>query len=318
MELIADGAFAECTSLTTVYRSGDVSSPSEGIDVISEYNSAYTNTAVAPNNTHSIESYYVIQKSSCTQDGSRVGICRCGKFFDEKTVSAAHSFGNVQHKSADCLNSGYDYKQCSAYNKYFSPDAAANATNGKEDFSSFTTQKLNRSYTGNIKMDTDGKNGTHSFKCVNDCGQYSGTTAHEWNDSEITTAASHLKEGVKTYKCNCGATYTEPVSKLEGHTYTPTVVDPTCTEQGYTECKCPCDDSYKDTYFDATGHDYKDGVCANCGDKEDGSTGEDPTTQCDCLCHSTNRFVQFIYKIVLRLWKVLKWHKTCECGTIHY
>ena len=52
------------------------------------------------------------------------------------------------------------------------------------------------------------------------------------------------------------------------HTYTETVTAPTCTEQGYTTHTCECGDSYVDTYVDALGHDYKDGVCTVCGAKD--------------------------------------------------
>ena len=52
------------------------------------------------------------------------------------------------------------------------------------------------------------------------------------------------------------------------HTYTETVTAPTCTEQGYTTHTCECGDSYVDTYIDALGHDYKDGVCTVCGAKD--------------------------------------------------
>ena len=40
------------------------------------------------------------------------------------------------------------------------------------------------------------------------------------------------------------------------HTYTASVVAPTCTEQGYTLHTCKCGDSFKDTYVSALGHDY--------------------------------------------------------------
>ena len=61
------------------------------------------------------------------------------------------------------------------------------------------------------------------------------------------------------------------------HTYTASVVAPTCTEQGYTLHACACGDSYKDTYVIALGHDYAEPEyisreeghsyeCSRCGD----------------------------------------------------
>lgn len=70
------------------------------------------------------------------------------------------------------------------------------------------------------------------------------------------------------------------------HDYTENVVNPTCTEGGYTEHTCTkCGDSYRDKEMSATGHNYVDTVvdptctseghtthtCANCSDSYDDS-----------------------------------------------
>ena len=44
------------------------------------------------------------------------------------------------------------------------------------------------------------------------------------------------------------------------HTYTDAITAPTCTEQGYTLHMCFCGDSYTDTYVDALGHAWDDGI----------------------------------------------------------
>ena len=57
----------------------------------------------------------------------------------------------------------------------------------------------------------------HVRKCS--CGK-AEYAAHTWNEGEITTPATHLTFGVKTYTCTeCSATRTEEVAKLEGHTF---------------------------------------------------------------------------------------------------
>ena len=48
--------------------------------------------------------------------------------------------------------------------------------------------------------------------------------------------------------------------KAHTHTYTDTVTAPTCTERGYTTHTCECSDSFVDSYVDALGHDWDDGV----------------------------------------------------------
>ena len=52
------------------------------------------------------------------------------------------------------------------------------------------------------------------------------------------------------------------------HLYTATVTAPTCTEKGYTTYNCECGDRYIDTYVDALGHSYENGVCVRCGEKK--------------------------------------------------
>ena len=53
------------------------------------------------------------------------------------------------------------------------------------------------------------------------------------------------------------------------HDYKATVTKPTCTERGYTTYTCSvCGDSYKGSYVDPLGHNYKNGTCTRCGVKD--------------------------------------------------
>ena len=59
----------------------------------------------------------------------------------------------------------------------------------------------------------------HKRECV--CGEIE-YAVHTWNAGEITTPSTHLTFGAKTYTCtvaNCGATKTEEIAKLEGHSF---------------------------------------------------------------------------------------------------
>ncbi len=49
------------------------------------------------------------------------------------------------------------------------------------------------------------------------------------------------------------------------HNYEAVVTAPTCTEDGYTTYTCSCGDSYVADQVPATGHNYVDGSCTNCG-----------------------------------------------------
>ena len=66
-----------------------------------------------------------------------------------------------------------------------------------------------------------------------------------------------------------GSTLIEWLPANHSHSYTATVVAPTCYDQGYTEYTCTCSYSYRDNFVKATGHHYssdQDPYCSICGD----------------------------------------------------
>ena len=48
----------------------------------------------------------------------------------------------------------------------------------------------------------------------------------------------------------------------------PVVTEPTCTEDGYTTYTCSCGEEIRSFIVPALGHDYKNGVCSRCGERE--------------------------------------------------
>ena len=73
------------------------------------------------------------------------------------------------------------------------------------------------------------------------------------------------------YAISNGREYWSPTVKFttaHTHSHSATVTAPTCTEKGYTTHTCACGDSYKDSYVNALGHNYKNGVCNVCGAKD--------------------------------------------------
>lgn len=92
---------------------------------------------------------------------------------------------------------------------------------------------------------------------------------HEWDEGVVTTEPGCETEGIKTFTCKKDASHvrTEPMAAL-GHSYEKVVTAPTCTDKGYTTYTCGCGDTYVGDEVAATGHDYKDGTCKICGDKD--------------------------------------------------
>ncbi|MBO5228635.1 MAG: hypothetical protein J6B39_06560 [Lachnospiraceae bacterium] len=86
------------------------------------------------------------------------------------------------------------------------------------------------------------------------------TTTHTHSYTESIAEATCEADGIKTFICACGNTYTEVIPKL-GHDYNSVITAPTCTEAGFTTHTCSrCGNSYVDTEVAATGHTYDSGI----------------------------------------------------------
>ena len=84
---------------------------------------------------------------------------------------------------------------------------------------------------------------------------------------------------------------------------------PTCTENGSKTSKCSRCDYYETQSIAATGHNYDNGVCTECGNRK--------TDTCDHMCHKSG-FIGFLWKIVRFFWKIFNINPICECGVAHY
>lgn len=90
---------------------------------------------------------------------------------------------------------------------------------------------------------------------------YVDALGHDFSEWTETEAATCTEKGAERRDCSrCEHYETREVEAL-GHNYKDAVTTPTCTEQGYTTHTCTrCEDSYVDTYVDALGHAWDDGV----------------------------------------------------------
>ena len=60
------------------------------------------------------------------------------------------------------------------------------------------------------------------------------------------------------------------------YSYETIVIDPTCTEEGYTVHKCECGDGYIDNETPAAGHNFVEGICGICGETDPNYVPETP------------------------------------------
>ncbi len=105
--------------------------------------------------------------------------------------------------------------------------------------------------------------GVRAFKgCTGLTDVYYLGSAEQWNAISIGTDNDQLTSANIHYNYHV-------------HNYTAAVTAPTCTAKGYTTHTCSCGDSYIDSYTNALGHSYTNGVCTRCGaaepKSEDGS-----------------------------------------------
>lgn len=110
-----------------------------------------------------------------------------------------------------------------------------------------------------------------------DCGQTVSETVIPARGHELVTDAAvaatctepGLTAGERCMRCNY-AVAQEIVPAL-GHELRTDVVAPTCTERGYTLTACVregCGYTEKSAWTDALGHNYVNGFCARCGEKD--------------------------------------------------
>ena len=152
-----------------------------------------------------------------------------------------------------------------AWNKGSVTTAATCTTSGTKTFKCTTC--------GTKKTETIAATG-HSWSnasCTaasvcNTCGSVGGGALGHDYSSAVTKSPSCTAEGVRTYTCSrCSTSYTEAIPKL-GHSYTAAVTSPACTAQGYTSHTCDaCGSSYKDSYTNATGHNYTSQITTSAG-----------------------------------------------------
>ncbi len=198
---------------------------------------------------HSAETY------TDNNDGTHKKVCHaCDKIEDE-----AHNTANVAEKSPTCVDNGnIEYWYCSKCETYFSDEACTSAITLDDTIVLATGHSLQK--TSEVKP-TCTEDGHIEYWHCSECGKYFSDEA-----------------------CTSEITLEDTVVVAMGHSLQKTSeVKPTCTENGNieywhcSECEkyfsdeaCTSEITLEDTVVKATGHDYDNGKCKNCGVFEDG------------------------------------------------
>ena len=82
-------------------------------------------------------------------------------------------------------------------------------------------------------------------------------------------ALDALTDNSWVFACAAEIRLTGEKASVHEHSYEAVVTEPTCTEGGYTTYTCECGDTYVADETPALGHDFVDGVCTRCGEKDE-------------------------------------------------
>ena len=229
--------------------------------------------------------------ATCTEKGVKTFTCsKCGNSYTETIPSTGHNYDKSEVTAPTCTEAGYTTHTCSACgdsyqdtlvaatgHSYDSGVVTKEATCNEAGELTFTCNVCQGSYTEQIPMidhvydksevtaPTCTEKGYTTHTCSSCGNSYQDTfvdaLGHSYDSGVITKEATCVETGVKTYTCSvCNGSYTEEIP-LIAHVYRAEVTAPTCSEQGYTTHICTtCGDSYQDTFVNATGHNYTDGV----------------------------------------------------------
>ncbi len=239
---------------------------------------------------HTVHSYTtemsdMKKAATCKNEGTSLKVCVCGSF--EYTVIPAtgeHSLVKGTTVAPTCTAAGYTVYTCSACGYTENKDKV---TALSHSFTWITDEEATCGKAGKKHEKCSRCDATQSFDTV-----IPATGKHSYS-SEITTPATHLKQGVETFTCSgCGDTYTKSIAKLTEHTYNKAVTAPTCTDKGYTTYTCACGDTYTADETASLGHSFtwitdEEATCGKAGKKHEKCSSCEATQSFDTVIPAT-------------------------------
>ena len=161
-----------------------------------------------------------------------------------------------------------------------------------------------------------------AIECCNICGEImdiitldneSICKEHAFGEWQTVVAATCTEGGIRSRICNvCGYKESEIVPSTAHSETEKTVIEPTCTDGGYTVYSCLCKEhSHTGDKKPASAHRYDEsGVCELCGE-------EKPTvdTECDCKCHRKG-IAGFFFRIFEFFRRIFGTRHVCDCTKV--
>ena len=216
--------------------------------------------AVYNDSTRTAVSDYTLQGFDSKTEGEKTVTVAYNGFTAEFTVTVKHTHEYYSEitKQPTCSEKGERTYKCDICGDIYTEDIAKTEHDYEDTVVKPTCTE--RGYTEHIcKACAD------SYK-----DDYTPALGHDYI-SLITKQVACETDGEKTFTCTrCGDTYTEAIPAT-GHNDIVTVVEPTCTADGYTEHKCKdCGRVVRSDVTKALGHDYDSKITTKASCTEDG------------------------------------------------
>lgn len=216
--------------------------------------------AVYNDGTRTAVSDYTLQGFDSKTEGEKTVTVAYNDFTAEFTVTVKHTHEYYSEitKQPTCSEKGERTYKCDICGDIYTEDIAKTEHDYEDTVVKPTCTE--RGYTEHIcKVCAD------SYK-----DDYTPALGHD-HISQITKQVACETDGEKTFTCTrCGDTYTEAIPAT-GHNDVVTVVEPTCTADGYTEHKCKdCGRVVRSDVTKALGHDYASKITTKASCTEDG------------------------------------------------
>lgn len=216
--------------------------------------------AVYNDGTRTAVSDYTLQGFDSKTEGEKTVTVAYNDFTAEFTVTVKHTHEYYSEitKQPTCSEKGERTYKCDICGDIYTEDIAKTEHDYEDTVVKPTCTE--RGYTEHIcKVCAD------SYK-----DDYIPALGHD-HISQITKQMTCETDGEKTFTCTrCGDTYTEAIPAT-GHNDAVTVVEPTCTADGYTEHKCKdCGRVVRSDVTKALGHDYASKITTKASCTEDG------------------------------------------------
>lgn len=267
---IRNGAFNNCPSITEVYFDG---TDNEWDEIIIDGQNECLTNAFIHFKTAVCEHIIVIDEEvapTCSSTGLTKGshCSKCGKIFENQAIieKLEHSYETLI-VNPTCVSMGYTVFICSNCNY-----------NYKDNYVEGLNNHILSSKT--VVSPTCFSTGITRTECSL-CDYYVEETIPVLphtivvdEGKEANCLSSGLTQGSHCSVCGTTIVQQNVIPRIN-HKYIPTVIEPTCTNKGYTVFTClHCNDSYQTDSKNPTGHKYDNGVttvsptCVKAGEKK--------------------------------------------------